>query len=52
MRDSPAALAGLRVGDQVLQINDQNLAGYSDDKAAAVLKKADGARIKFAVRDR
>jgi C-terminal processing protease CtpA/Prc len=29
----PAALAGLRFGDQILQINGQNVAGWNTDKA-------------------
>ncbi|CAB1329637.1 unnamed protein product [Coregonus sp. 'balchen'] len=37
--NSPAALGGLRFGDQVLQINGQNCAGWSLDKAHKVLKR-------------
>ncbi|KAL4236810.1 hypothetical protein ACF0H5_005197 [Mactra antiquata] len=51
-QNSPAALAGLRFGDQILQINGQNVAGWDNDKAHKVLKQADGQRISFAVRDR
>lgn len=51
-QNSPAALAGLRFGDQILQINGQNVAGWDNDKAHKVLKNADGQRISFAVRDR
>lgn len=51
-KDSPAALAGLRFGDQILQINGESVAGWSVDKTITTLKKADGARIKLAVRDR
>jgi len=51
-RDSPAALAGLRFGDQILQINGEHVAGWSGDKATTFIKKADGARIKVVVRDR
>lgn len=51
-KDSPAALAGLRFGDQILQINGDSVAGWSNDKTLSVLKKADGARISLAVRDR
>lgn len=50
--NSPAALAGLRFGDQILQINGENVAGWDTDKAHKVLKKASGDRITFAVRDR
>lgn len=48
----PAALAGLRFGDQILQINGQNVAGWNTDKAHEFLKKANPNRITFAIRDR
>lgn len=50
--NSPAALAGLRFGDQVLTINDEVVAGYTMDKVHDILKKADPKRIRMAVRDR
>uniref|UniRef100_A0A3B3DBT7 Syndecan binding protein (syntenin) 2 n=1 Tax=Oryzias melastigma TaxID=30732 RepID=A0A3B3DBT7_ORYME len=50
--NSPAALAGLRFGDQVLQINGQNCAGWSVDKAHKALKAAAETRIEMVVRDR
>nr|XP_057907143.1 syntenin-2 isoform X4 [Doryrhamphus excisus] len=50
--NSPAALAGLRFGDQVLQINGQNCAGWSVDKAHKALKAAADTRIEMVVRDR
>lgn len=50
--NSPAALAGLRFGDQVLQINGQNAAGWSTDKAHKALKAAAETRIELIVRDR
>ncbi|KAL4655421.1 syntenin-1-like [Arapaima gigas] len=50
--NSPAALAGLRFGDQVLQINGQNCAGWSLDKAHKALKVAAEYRIELVVRDR
>ncbi|KAG9332494.1 hypothetical protein JZ751_014592 [Albula glossodonta] len=50
--NSPAALAGLRFGDQVLQINGQNCAGWSLDKAHKALKAAAEHRIELVVRDR
>ncbi|KAG7472321.1 hypothetical protein MATL_G00107610 [Megalops atlanticus] len=50
--NSPAALAGLRFGDQVLQINGQNCAGWSLDKAHKALKAAAEHRIELIVRDR
>jgi syntenin-1 len=51
-RDSPAALAGLRFGDQILQVNGQNMAGFSSDKAHDALKRVKGDSISLAVRDR
>ncbi|KAG1962173.1 amyloid-beta A4 precursor protein-binding family A [Pimephales promelas] len=50
--NSPAALGGLRFGDQVLQINGQNVAGWSSDKAHKALKAAPEQRIELIVRDR
>lgn len=50
--NSPAALAGLRFGDQILQIDGQNVAGWDTEKAHKVLKQANKERISFAVRDR
>ncbi|KAM6976606.1 syntenin-2 [Aplochiton taeniatus] len=50
--NSPAALGGLRFGDQVLQINGQNCAGWSLDKAHKALKVAAEHRIELVVRDR
>jgi syntenin-1 len=51
-KDSPAALAGLRFGDQILQIDGENVAGWDTDKAMKVLKKADAQKISMAIRDR
>lgn len=50
--NSPAALGGLRFGDQILQINGETLAGYSSDKVMKILKNASAQRVVFAVRDR
>ena len=50
--NSPAALGGLRFGDQILQINGENLAGYEMDKVMKLIKNAAPQRIVFAVRDR
>ncbi|XP_066481627.1 syntenin-1 [Tiliqua scincoides] len=50
--NSPASLAGLRFGDQVLQINGENCAGWSSDKSHKVLKQAAGERISMIIRDR
>uniref|UniRef100_A0A2K6G5U1 PDZ domain-containing protein n=1 Tax=Propithecus coquereli TaxID=379532 RepID=A0A2K6G5U1_PROCO len=49
--NSPASLVGLRFGDQVLQINGENCAGWSSDKAHKVLKQAFG-EITMTIRDR
>jgi len=51
-KESPAALGGLRFGDQILQVNGENLAGYSSDKVHGILKKASVNNIVMAVRDR
>ena len=32
-RNSPAAMGGLRFGDQILQINGNNVAGFGENKA-------------------
>ncbi|XP_074867732.1 syntenin-2 isoform X3 [Carettochelys insculpta] len=50
--NSPAALVGLRFGDQVLQINGKDCAGWSTDKANKALKKAAPEKIVLVVRDR
>ncbi|CAH1100678.1 unnamed protein product [Psylliodes chrysocephalus] len=49
---SPAALAGLRFGDQILQINGENVAGFSMDKVHTMFKKSPVNGIKVVVRDR
>ncbi|XP_071486353.1 syntenin-1-like [Diadema antillarum] len=51
-KGSPAAMGGLRFGDQILQINGENVAGYSKDKAMGILKKASPSSIRLAIRDR
>nr|XP_032622234.1 syntenin-2 isoform X2 [Chelonoidis abingdonii] len=50
--NSPASLVGLRFGDQVLQINGKDCAGWSTDKANRALKKAAPEKIVVIVRDR
>ncbi|XP_053252050.1 syntenin-1 [Podarcis raffonei] len=50
--NSPSSLVGLRFGDQVLQINGENCAGWSSDKAHKILKQAPGERISMIIRDR
>lgn len=49
---SPAALAGLRFGDQILQINGETLAGFDRDKVMKLIKKQPADRIEIALRDR
>jgi syntenin-1 len=51
-KNSPASLAGLRFGDQILQINGENVAGWDTDKAMKVLKNCKPEKIIMAVRDR
>lgn len=49
---SPAALAGIRFGDQILQINGQNVAGFSMEKVHKLFKEASVNGIQVVVRDR
>ena len=49
---SPAAMVGLRFGDQILQINGENVAGFSTDKVHDIIKKASINDIRLVVRDR
>jgi syntenin-1 len=51
-QSSAAALAGLRFGDQILQINEQDVAGWSIDKVHNMIKKMPANGIKIVVRDR
>lgn len=51
-KDSPAAMAGLRFGDQILQINGTTLAGFDREKVMNLIKKAPAQRIELAIRDR
>ncbi|XP_004612661.2 syntenin-2 isoform X1 [Sorex araneus] len=50
--NSPAALVGLRFGDQILQIDGHDCAGWSKDKAHRAVKKASAEKIVMVVRDR
>jgi len=52
LNGSAASLAGLRFGDQILQINGETLAGYDHDKVMKILKNASAQKITFALRDR
>lgn len=51
-KGSPAAMGGLRFGDQILQINGENVAGYDEAKVHKIFKKAGVNNICLAVRDR
>lgn len=51
-QNSPAALAGLRFGDQILSINDVSVAGYTMEQVHKMFKNADINGIKVVVRDR
>ncbi|CAH8580886.1 unnamed protein product [Dicrocoelium dendriticum] len=49
---SPAALGGIRFGDQVLSICDQVVAGFSGDKAMNLIRKGPANNLEIMVRDR
>lgn len=51
-KNSPAALAGLRFGDQILQINGVTVAGFSMEKVHDILRKCSSNGISLAIRDR
>lgn len=51
-KNTPAALAGLRFGDQILMINDVVVAGFSMDDVHKLLKKSNPNRITMVIRDR
>lgn len=51
-KGSPAAMGGLRFGDQVLQINGENIAGYKEPQVHKIFQKAGVNNIVLAVRDR
>lgn len=52
VKNSPAALAGLRFGDQILQVNGTLVAGFSVDDVHKLLKKSDKNNVSLVVRDR
>jgi len=51
-RDSAASLGGLRFGDQILQINGVNVAGWTMKQTLKALREAEASAVKFAVRER
>lgn len=51
-KNSPAALAGIRFGDQILMINNEAVAGWDTDKCMNYLQKLPGEKIEIAIRDR
>lgn len=52
VKDSPAAMAGLRFGDQILQINGTTVAGFSVDDVHKLLRKSAHNNISVVIRDR
>lgn len=51
-KGSPAALVGLRFGDQILDINGESIAGYTMDQVHKIFRNAPVSGIKVVVRDR
>ena len=51
-QNSPAALAGLRFGDQILSINDVSVAGYTMEQVHKILRNAAINGIRVVIRDR
>lgn len=52
VKNSPASLAGLRFGDQILQVNGTTVAGFSVDDVHKLLKKSSVNNISVVIRDR
>lgn len=52
VKDSPAALAGVRFGDQIIQLNGTLVSGFSIDKIHKMLKSSGTNNISVVVRDR
>ncbi|XP_057358826.1 syntenin-2 isoform X5 [Manis pentadactyla] len=50
--NTPASLVGLRFGDQILQIDGRDCAGWSTAKAHRAVKKTSAEKIVMVVRDR
>ncbi|EEB14454.1 syntenin-1, putative [Pediculus humanus corporis] len=51
-KNSPAAMAGFRFGDQILEVNGKSVAGLSMDAVHDIIKKSPSSGISFIVRDR
>ena len=51
-QNSPAALAGLRFGDQILSINDVSVAGYTMEQVHKIFRNAAINGIRVVIRDR
>lgn len=51
-QNSPAALAGLRFGDQILTINDVAVAGYTMERVHKMFREASVNGIRVVIRDR
>ncbi|XP_011685981.1 PREDICTED: syntenin-1-like [Wasmannia auropunctata] len=51
-QNSPASMAGLRFGDQILSINDECVAGYSMEQVHKLFRNANVNGIRVIVRDR
>lgn len=52
VRDSPAAKAGMRFGDQILQINEVFVAGMSVDQVNTIFRECPINNISVVIRDR
>lgn len=52
IQNSPAAKAGLRFGDQILQINEDFVAGMNVDKVNKIFRECSVNNINVIVRDR
>ncbi|CAG0918775.1 unnamed protein product [Notodromas monacha] len=51
-KNSPAALAGIRFGDQILQIDGETVAGYSMEKTHKIFNNCGVNGIRIVIRDR
>lgn len=52
IKDSSAAMAGLRFGDQILEINGKSVAGMSTDAVHDIIKQSMDTSVSFIIRDR